>query len=223
MVLCDTQSLQTIVLRDGMLGIAELVELAPALYHNTSIEVLDVSNNGLDGMEAAESFRDIFRTNKTITTLNLFGNQFGQTIGALDCIVDGLGSNSTLLKIDLSNCGLRDGGVSTLGQTFGSRNTTLQELTLGRNFITSTGVGVLVETNSHITDLNLYHNRIGNEGASLLARSLKNSALPNLTRLSLYTADSLRWCRLWSKTLRCCILICAITMVSVSSLFGLGE
>jgi hypothetical protein len=36
----------------------------------------------------------------------------------------------------------------------------------------------------HITDLKLDLNPIGNEGASLLARSLGNNALPKLTRLS---------------------------------------
>jgi Leucine-rich repeat (LRR) protein len=92
------------------------------------------------------------------------------------------------MKLDLSCCALRDGGVTTLLQTLGSRNTTLQKLTLDNNDITSTGVGVLLERMEHrqLSDLDLQRNRIGNEGASLLARSLGNNALPNLTRLSLY-------------------------------------
>jgi hypothetical protein len=47
---------------------------------------------------------------------------------------------------------------------------------------------MLLETmkhNCHIADLDLQHNPIGNEGASLLARYLRNNTLPNLTRLSL--------------------------------------
>jgi hypothetical protein len=48
---------------------------------------------------------------------------------------------------------------------------------------------VLVETmkqsSHHITDLDLSHNPIRNEGASLLAIALGNNALPNLARLSL--------------------------------------
>jgi hypothetical protein len=124
-----------------------------------------------------------------MTTLDLSTNRFGETTGAVECIADGLGSNSTLLKIDLSLCALGDGGVSTLAQIFGSRNTTLQKLTLDGNSITSTGVGVLLGTTEqsrhHITDLELTDNLIGNEGAILLARSLGNNALPNLTRLSL--------------------------------------
>jgi Ran GTPase-activating protein (RanGAP) involved in mRNA processing and transport len=184
-VLRNTPSLQTLVLKNMTLGSTELAELAPALYRNTSIKDLDISYNGLAGMDSAEIVRDILRSNKTMTAFNFSVNEFGDTTGAVDCIADGLGSNSTLLKIDLSSCALGDDGVSTLAQTLGSRNTTLQKLVLDWNSITSTGVGVLLETSFHITDLDLRNNPIGNEGASLLARALGNNALPNLTRLSL--------------------------------------
>jgi hypothetical protein len=190
LALCNTPILQSLDLADSAMGSAELAELAPALYRNTSIKVLDMSDNRLDGMESATLLRDILRRNKTITTFDLSCNEFGETTGAVERIADGLGSNSTLLKIDLSGCDLRDGGVSILAQTLGSRNTTLQKLTLVWNSITSTGVGVLLdamEQSSHITDLDLRDNpTIGNEGASLLARSLGNNALQNLTRLSLF-------------------------------------
>jgi hypothetical protein len=166
-----------------------LVEFAPGLYHNTYIKVLDLSWNNFGDVESAEILRDIFRSNKTITTIEISGNRFGQTTGAVECIADGLGSNSTLLKIDLSRCNLRDAGVSILAQTLGSRNTTLQKLTLNSTSTTATGVGVLLETmehnSHHITDFDLHYNHIENEGASLLARSLRNNALPNLTRLVL--------------------------------------
>jgi hypothetical protein len=45
------------------------------------------------------------------------------------------------------------------------------------------------QSSHHITDLELQHNSIGNEGASLLARSLGNNALPHLTRLSISNCD----------------------------------
>jgi Ran GTPase-activating protein (RanGAP) involved in mRNA processing and transport len=55
--------------------------------------------------------------------------------------------------------------------------------------MTSRGVGMLLETmeqkSHHITDLDLQHNPVGNEGVILLARSLRNNALTNLTSLSL--------------------------------------
>jgi Ran GTPase-activating protein (RanGAP) involved in mRNA processing and transport len=147
MALCNTPSLQSLVLTYGTLGNAELAGLAPLLYHNTSIKVLDLSGNNLDVVESADVvLQDVIRTNKTITTLNLSGNAFGQTAGAVNCIAEGLSSNPTILKIDLSRCYLIDGDVTTLARNLGSRNTTLQKLTLANNFIASTGVGVLLET-----------------------------------------------------------------------------
>jgi Ran GTPase-activating protein (RanGAP) involved in mRNA processing and transport len=186
MALCSTPSLHTLVLKSRTLGSAELAELAPALYHNTSIKVLDISDNNLNDMDSAVIFGDILRHNKTMTALDLSGNNFGRTAGAVEYIAYGLESNSTLMKIDLSWCALGDEVVSILAQSPCYRTTTLQKLTLGLNSITSTGVGVLTERmehGCHITDLDLRYNPIGNEGASFLVRSLGNNALPNLTRL----------------------------------------
>jgi hypothetical protein len=185
LALRNIPSLQTLNLACNALRSDGLAELAPALYCNTSIKVLDISNNNLNDMKSAEILRGIIRRNKTITTIVLSNNIFGQTTGAVDCIADGLGSNSTLLNIDLTRCALGNGGVSILAQTLGSRNTALQKLDLKDNFISSAGVSVLLGTGGQITDLNLKNNPIGNEGASLLARSLENNTLPNLSRLTL--------------------------------------
>jgi hypothetical protein len=75
--LCNIPSLQSLVLTDGTLVVG-LAELAPALYHNTSIKVLDISGNWLDGLETAILLRDILHSNKTITTLDLSGNNLGE-------------------------------------------------------------------------------------------------------------------------------------------------
>jgi Ran GTPase-activating protein (RanGAP) involved in mRNA processing and transport len=193
MVLCNVPSLQSLALTDGSLWRAEWAELAPTLYHNTSINVLDLSQNQLGSITCARLLRDILCSNKTLTALNLSSNQFGNDTAAVECIVDGMASNSTLIEIDLSRCNLGDGGISILTQALGSRNTRLQKLILLHNSITSTGVSVLLETmeanSHHITDLDLKSNPIGNEGASLLARSLGTNALPNLTRLSISHCD----------------------------------
>jgi Ran GTPase-activating protein 1 len=194
MALCNIPNLQSLVLTDRTLRSAGLAELAPALYHNTSIKVLDLSQNLFNNIGSAEILRDIIRRNKAITTLDLSGTHFGRTTGAVDRITAGLDSNSTLAKIDISSCDLGDEGISTLARNLGSRNVSLQKLCLNDNSITSTGVGALLEAmeqnNNHITDLDLQRNdSIGNEGASLVARSLGNNALPNLTRLSLFDCD----------------------------------
>jgi hypothetical protein len=116
--LCNMPNLQSLDLASNDLGSAGLAELAPALYCDMSIKVLDLSENDLNHMESAGLLRDILRRNKTLTTLDLSRNTFGITTGAVECIADGLGSNSTLLKIDFSNCCLGDRDVSILTQTF---------------------------------------------------------------------------------------------------------
>jgi hypothetical protein len=183
---CNNPNLQSLDLASNNLESAGLTELTPALYRNTSIKVLDLSDNYLNDMESAELLREIIRRTKTINTLYLSGNAFGPFAGAVDCIAEGLGSNSTLLTIDLSSCCLMDDAVAT---PLGSRNTTLQKLSLKDNYITSADVGVLfemMEHNSRITDLDLrYNGLIGNEGAILLAGYLGNNSLANLTCLSL--------------------------------------
>jgi Ran GTPase-activating protein (RanGAP) involved in mRNA processing and transport len=157
--LYNIPNLQGHVLTDGALGNVGLVELVPALYNNTSIKVLDVSDNDLIDMASAEILRDVLHSNKTMTTLDLSGNEFGLTEGVGECIADGLGRNYMLIKINLSDCALGDDGVSTLAQALSSRYTTLQELTFSFNAITSMGAGVLLETmeqsSHHITDLEL--------------------------------------------------------------------
>jgi Ran GTPase-activating protein (RanGAP) involved in mRNA processing and transport len=116
MILCNMPSLQTLALTEIAMGSAGLAELAPALYRNTSIQVLDISRNGLNDMESAELLRDIIHSNKTVTTLDFSRNQFGRTTGAVECIAEGLGSNSTLMEINFTYCALEDGGVSTLAR-----------------------------------------------------------------------------------------------------------
>jgi hypothetical protein len=65
-VLRKAQSLQSLYLASNDLGSAGLAELAPALYRNTSIEVLDISLNYLNDMQSAEILRDILCRNKII-------------------------------------------------------------------------------------------------------------------------------------------------------------
>jgi hypothetical protein len=54
-----------------------LAELAPALYHNLSIKVLDMSKNNLIDTESASTLLDILRRNKTMSTIDLM-NRLGQ-------------------------------------------------------------------------------------------------------------------------------------------------
>jgi Ran GTPase-activating protein (RanGAP) involved in mRNA processing and transport len=125
---CTIPSLQSLVLTDNTLGSAELAELAPALYHNTSIKVLDIRWNDLSGIESARLLRDTFAATRLRPTLICLGMNLGKRPAPL-----------------IALCHLGDGGVSILTQSLRSRNTTLEKLTLDWKCITSTGVGALLE------------------------------------------------------------------------------
>jgi Ran GTPase-activating protein (RanGAP) involved in mRNA processing and transport len=190
-VLRSNPNLQSLGLSRTRLLNTCLMEFAPALYHNVSIQELDLSWNDLEGIASATLIRDIVRRNKGITKLDLTGNEFGGTPGAVQCIADGLGSNTTLLEIVLADTRLDDDGLSILAQSLWPQNQTLRKLSLEGNQITATGARALVdrmvESNASccITDLNLDGNSIGSEGASFLANALESNSLPYLKRLSL--------------------------------------
>jgi hypothetical protein len=88
-VLRSNRHLQSLGLSRTHLLNTCLTELAPALYHNISIKELDLSRNDLESMKSATLIRSILRRNKGITKIDLTGNEFGGTPGAVQCIADG--------------------------------------------------------------------------------------------------------------------------------------
>jgi len=94
--------------------------------------------------------------------------------------------NTKIEVLDLLNCGLLDEGVKILFDAL-SHNKTLKHLYLSANGITSAGLeyisDYLSSGKSTLETLFLGCNRIGNEGAKVLSRGLKNDK--NLIRLNL--------------------------------------
>jgi hypothetical protein len=80
MALCNIPSFQSLDLASNHLGSAELAELAPALYDNTYIKVLDMSENHLNDMAFSQQ-------QDHDHPFDLSVNKFGQTTSAIDCII----------------------------------------------------------------------------------------------------------------------------------------
>jgi hypothetical protein len=137
--------LQSLDLISSALGSAGLAEIAPVLYRNTSIKTLDLSENRLDNIESANVLRELIRRNKTITSLCIAHNAFGRNAAVVRSIFDGVRSNSTLQKLDLSTCGLDDMGIAVLAKALAIRNASILELDLFDNEITPLGVRALVD------------------------------------------------------------------------------
>jgi Ran GTPase-activating protein (RanGAP) involved in mRNA processing and transport len=166
-----------------------LAELTSALYRNTNIQGLDLSHIILDEVSVANALRELLRRNKTITRLSVAMSDFGRSVAVVRCITDGLRSNTTLQVLDLSFCRLDDECLGILAQSLGHQKRSLVNLNLSNNYITPNGIGALIDNAtaalSGVTHLGLHGNPVVDEGASLLADSLRLQTLPSLKCLRL--------------------------------------
>jgi Leucine-rich repeat (LRR) protein len=182
-------ALQHLVLRGNRLRSEGLAEIAPVLYRNPSIKSLDLSHNGLDDIESANLLRELIRRNKTITSLCFAGSPFGSNSAAARIILEGVRSNTALQQLDLGECDQGDHGILILANALAIRNTSILELDLHCNEITSVGVRALVNDNVEVvktlTKLRLSSNPIRCEGATILADALGRNAMPSLKQLQL--------------------------------------
>jgi Ran GTPase-activating protein (RanGAP) involved in mRNA processing and transport len=185
-ILCNNKVLQHLNIRGTGLGSAGLAEIAAGLYRNTTLKHLNLSNNILGDLTSAKTLKDLLRRNKSLTTLHIKNIFFGRTVGAVECIAQGLSGSKSLQTIDLSNCMLGDRGISALANGLVSRNKTLKSLLLCNNQITSTGLGVLLDLAAEklsIVSLLLGQNPLGRAGAVLLANALGRNTVPHLKKL----------------------------------------
>ena len=119
-------------------------ELAVALSHNASLEVLSLKSCGI-GRRGAERFAGPLETNSTLRVLNLCGNgDIGDD--GIEMIARGLRDNSGLEQLDLSSCGVSDEGCDHLADALGTTGTTLTHITLHRNTISDGGAISLAHT-----------------------------------------------------------------------------
>jgi hypothetical protein len=108
--------------------------------------------NCLSNIESANVLRELIRRNKTITSLCFARNVFGRNAAAVRSTVEGVRSNTTLQKFDLSFYRLDDQGISLLATALAIRNASTLELNLNFNEITSLGVRALVDDNGGSED-----------------------------------------------------------------------
>ena len=149
--------LPTLEVRDGKLSAAKVVVLA-----------------------------DVLKYNKTVTELNLYGNDIGDAGAA--SLAGELQSITTLKVLKLSRNGIGDAGVAGLAGALES-NTTLTELYVSENCIGEAGakgVADALKSNKTLTELDLAFNEIGDAGAAALADGLKS----NKTLLVLYLSSN---------------------------------
>ena len=160
---------------DGVGGVERAIQDIMA-----GVESVEVLFSGIDD-EGAKLLADALQQNRTLTSLNLAGNQIGDE-GA-KALAEALTQNRTLTSLSLGANNIGAEGVKALADAL-KQNRTLTNLDLGANNIGAEGAKEMagaLQQNRTLTSLDLGNNEIGDEGAKVLADALKqNRTLTNL-------------------------------------------
>ena len=169
-------------LSNNSISDAGAVALAQALHHNSTLKELDLSNNSISDAGAV-ALAQALHHNSTLSVLYLSNISIGDA-GAV-ALAQALHHNSTLMELDLSNNSIGDAGAAALAQVL-HHNSTLRELNLSNISISDAGAVALAQVlhhNSTLEKLDLSNNSISDAGAVAIAQALHHNSI--LRRLDL--------------------------------------
>eukprot|EP00397_Hematodinium_sp_SG-2012_P000280 GEMP01000280.1.p1 GENE.GEMP01000280.1~~GEMP01000280.1.p1 ORF type:complete len:1292 (+),score=221.04 GEMP01000280.1:388-4263(+) len=155
---------------------------------NSILTELDLQMNKVE-VGGATCIGRMLKTNTVLKKLNLSHNMV--TDDGCRALTEGLTHNSILTELDLSGNKIGDAGAIAVGTMLKS-NTALEKLHLGCE-VSREGCQALAEGlthNSILTELELYHNNIGDAGVMALGHMLKtNRGLAKLNLRSNIATD----------------------------------
>ncbi|XP_038160463.1 leucine-rich repeat-containing protein 45 isoform X2 [Cyprinodon tularosa] len=155
--------------------------LLTGLFHNTSVESLDLKGNNLRST-GAELLGKLLGSNKTLRRLVLDWNALGLWEEAFAVFCDGLASNATLTHLDLRNNQINHGGAAELALAL-RHNSTLEALDLRWNNVGLLGGRSLLEAlqkNKSLVQLEM----AGNNVPSDVLKALESTTGRNTERES---------------------------------------
>lgn len=181
-------------------------ELCTSLFNNTTLQVLDISNNCLKPHDISDGIIPLLKRNRTIHTLSLYDCYINEMEG----IAEALKTNTTLTSLNLGRNDLSVNDLKLLCNAL-NHNNHITDLDLQQNDININGaieLAMMLQVNPHITSLNLRfnymdeiepiamalhtnqtlkkldlgNNQFGDEGAIALASAIAvNTSLTDLT------------------------------------------
>ena len=146
------------------------------------VQEVDLSVERIE-IDLAVRLFGVFKTNKTLTHLDLTQNELGNA--PFQILADVLGTNTTLTALNLTDNELSKADFESLAAALG-KNATLTSLDLTYNAPSHAGVKSLaaaLETNRSLKDLNLSWNNLDPASVDSLAASLTRNT--TLTKLDL--------------------------------------
>ncbi|XP_059815066.1 NACHT, LRR and PYD domains-containing protein 12-like isoform X1 [Hypanus sabinus] len=162
------------------------VELVSAALINPECKIQKLWLNHVGITDSgAEDLISALSTNRSLTVLNLSGNDLGDSGVELvsaalrnpECKTQKLGTNRSLTELDLSRNELGDSGVKLVSAALGNAECKIQKLDLDDVGLGDAGAEYLasaLNTNRSLTQLNLNGNKLGDSGVKLVSAALRN-------------------------------------------------
>jgi len=208
----SNSTLKELDLSGSVIGITEIDGISEMLQSNSSLEKLHLyemdidDSNGLcllsNALKLNTSLKVIslyalqnyisedyiyllksLKSNNTLTELNIGCNDLGDGIFA-NYITELLDGNTSLKKLDLSNCQINHSGVTKIAMGL-MNNKTLTHLDLRYCKSGNDGawaIGHLLKHNNTLKDIGLYDNNITDEGVKYIYNGLvENNSLERIT------------------------------------------
>ena len=181
-------NLKTLSLQNDMLGDVGVHKLCTALDKVTELRVLRLSGNQLTSDSVAALVKALCVQNTSLRELDLSHNAI-DAAGIQE--IEALFTTNTQLNIlNLSSNQLGDEGVTNLTLALAKLPTHITSLDLANNKIGNAGasaIAKLLSVNSNIAHVRLSGNNIGNEGAAELAQAIRSK--PNVLSVDLSSND----------------------------------
>ncbi|RNF27275.1 putative leucine-rich repeat protein (LRRP) [Trypanosoma conorhini] len=178
--------LKTLQLYGNHLGCAGVVAIATAVKQNKFLKELTLGNNNATDA-ATEALAEMLRDNSTLESLDLRSNTL-TAAGARNLARDGLAHNTFLASLSLSDNPIGSVGGDEIAKTLimhqGGALTTLD---LSSCDLGSTGgmrIASLIAATITLHEVNLSDNKLDNEAAVVLSRSIVNGISISIVDLS---------------------------------------
>lgn len=173
----DSPIIQFHLTHTHQMTVEEASSLVEAFRTNSSITNLDLSMNAL--LDAGSKIiAELIKHTSSITTLKLSYNMIGNE--GIKPIAEALKSNSSITKLDLEWNQIGDEGAKVLAEAL-AFNSTLKAIDLNGNKIGNEGARYLANivrpNNSPVLEINVGSNKIGYEGAKSVFESHNSSVV----------------------------------------------
>eukprot|EP00047_Mylnosiga_fluctuans_P021280 m.102735 g.102735 ORF g.102735 m.102735 type:complete len:1752 (-) comp8834_c0_seq1:426-5681(-) len=174
-----TARVEHLSLAGNTFSTAALEDLALALIDNTSLKIVDLSNNYV-GAEGLRGLAAAFQGHRSLQVLDLSLNNLGPDGAAV--VGPLLTTKSQLTRLSLAGNRMGDDGAREIGDLLGACES-LRHLNLSHNSISGDGAAYLIAalaSNTALQRLDLSNNDIADSTADALVQALQNTSLQAL-------------------------------------------